>query len=337
VRPLVFIAVVVAAGTFLRPAPISSQEEKEKSEIRPSGTVTVDLSTRSFGATPLPFDVPFQIRGKVAPQTDAIYARYGLRGSGSSTDRIESQLGCALWTRELERDSSRAAETEFAVDFPIHPLDADKEYLFEFTLYEPHPKQKLPVQGVAPVCSFFEDQKKVNPSAFMTTDSFSIRASTQTDYTQRFDTDIGIVHSSQAGYTGFASNVHFHLWPLNKSADLADFGFFESLKRRISVFGGLAVTKLGAEEDVTHLMGVGSPMVGLGFRAPFYWQGLEPPFLPGWLIRPMRLNAGVIWFNQDDPNPLVDETTVKHDAFVSLSYDVDVKSILGPFVSLLPK
>jgi hypothetical protein len=334
VRLLTLIVVVVAAEFTLLPTLALCQEEKKKSEIPPSGIVTLDLSARSFGATPLPFDVPFQLRGKVAPKTSAILARYGLLDTATGRDQIaQTELGCTLWTRELPRDSSRAAESEFVLDFPIR-LRADKEYLFVFTLYEPL-TGALPAQAESPRCNFYEQLKRAGPVTFLTTDSLSIRGSTRTEYKQRFDTDVGFLVTGGARYRGIASGVHFHLWPINKSADLADFNFVESLQRRISIFGGLAVTKLGTGIEVDHLLGLGSPMLGVGFRGPLYWRGFAPG--PDWAIRPMRLNAGVIWFKQDPANPVVDESETRFDLFVSASYDLDILGILGPFASLLPK
>jgi hypothetical protein len=88
-----------------------------------------------------------------------------------------------------------------------------------------------------------------------------------------------------------------------------------------------------SREEVTSPIALGAPIAGVGLRSPFYW----PYWLSTgrWLLQNMRLNAGFIWFDQEDPNPLVDRKLTKFDAFASLTLDVDYKAILGPLGNLI--
>jgi hypothetical protein len=329
-----FLAAAVACSA---PARAFAQDDK-KPPPNPD-VVTVDLKARTFSGT-LPFDQAFEVRGAVDTATDAIVLRYGVRSMANEDANVfVATPKCAVWVRQapLQGAAVRAPESHFVLDLPSRMLRANNDYLFEFSLYELKQPGSLGQPADDDACMGPVDIAA--PSAATTiqlTEVVSIRGDTDMEFTQWFDTDIGFMYAHGAGYKGVASGVHFFLRPVNKKLDLAELGALESIPYRLTPYLGLAVDKLGGGRDVEPAWTVGSPMLGLGFRGPLYWSEDTPLARMNWILRPIRLNTGIVWFRQDDPNPLVDDKILKHDWFWSITADVDLTTILGPFVALLP-
>jgi hypothetical protein len=112
--------------------------------------------------------------------------------------------------------------------------------------------------------------------------------------------------------TYMGTNIYFR--PVNKAAPLNQFTFRQSLARRVSVTFGLTVNGIGdngkTRED---LFSTQSLVAGIGAR----------------VTNSVRVTTGVIAFKKLDPNPLVDDTSLATTYFFSLSFDVDVLSMIG--------
>jgi hypothetical protein len=320
------------------PCRVAAQDDK-KPPPNPD-VVTVDLRARTLGGT-LPFDQEFRLRGPLDTLTEVVTVRYGeLAEASNGTESIAGTPYCGIWIRQKPlvpgpgpaAGLPRARETQFVLRIPALRLAQDTDYRFEFALYEVGDQQLRPPPSDTQCMTDAQLQAHLGVAP-MKTDEFAINGDTDTEFTQRFDTDVGIVGAPQAGYLGASSGVHFYFWqPINKKLDLAEPKWYKSFGRRVSLYGGLALNELGGGDDVKPAWGVGSPMLGFGFRGPLYWSE-RTPF--AWALRPMRINAGVIWFKQDDPNPLVDNTSFKLTWFWSATADVDLTAILGPFAALL--
>jgi hypothetical protein len=315
--------------------PLRAAAQDDKKPPPNPDVVTVDLRARTLGGT-LPFDQSFDLRGAADTATDAIVLHYGLlKDPDEDDDEFSGTVRCAVWVRQPGR---RALESNFVFDIPSLQLAGNKDYLLQFSLYELTSPGGLKQPADKTACLQRDDITALyqgdSARAVRLSDSVAIRGDTDLEFSQFFDTDLGPVYAPAAGYVGFGSGVHVFFRPVNKKLDLAELGNRESLSRRLTFYLGLAVTELRARDGVDPLLSVGSPMIGFGLRGPLYWRNFQ--IGPDWAARPTRLNAGVILFKQDDPNPLVDETSTKAGLFISATADLDLKTILGPFVALLP-
>lgn len=307
--------------------------------------VTLDLGKRAFTTDTLPFGEPFTVVADVDSGVKAVAIHYGIRRDAAGFDIMEGrEIGCHPWIRDqhIGLDSaSTAGQKSAAVDFPV-PLRANRKYLFRVMLYRLPPGGAMPLSedGSGPAvigCADLDRLRRTKPNRLLLlTDSFSVRGETPTDYKQRFDNDVGIVHTDRFGYTGFVSDLHYYFTPINKNEDLGDpeLGLGGQLVRRVSVMAGLAV-KLDSRSEVDNVLSFGTPMAGIGIRGPLYWPSTKP-HSPQYrsFFQPMRLNVGIIWFKQKDANPLSSATHIKRDLFVSLTADVALKTVLGPFASV---
>jgi hypothetical protein len=137
-----------------------------------------------------------------------------------------------------------------------------------------------------------------------------------------FDADIGVMYASRADYWGVVTNAHIHAVPVNRNRSSVSLTPLQQFAQRASIFVGLAVQPISSGAEVKDLYPVGSPVVGVGYRGLF---GVDQ----------LRLNGGVMFFKQEDANPLVTRDHTKRDAFVSATVDFSVQSIFGPLLALI--
>lgn len=293
--------------------------------LAPETTVVLDLPGRNLPGGALPFGQPIRLRGDVPDTTKVVIVRV-LESAhwGGPPNRL---LQCVSWTRQGSI-AQRVREKQFTVRL-LQPLHPDRNYAFKADLYD-SPGGTTPAVGTD-LC------RLVDPSAaIVRTDSVLIRGATPSSYSQRFAADFGYVVSRRFAYHGVVSDVHYYLAAINKKEDIASelLSFAEGFERRVSVFAGLAIKDLGNTRGLSYPIALGAPAVGLGVRGPLYWSFL-PHRKAQWLLQPMRLNFGRIWFQQKDPNPLIDKKHNKGDVFLSVTLDFDYSAVLGPFLSLV--
>jgi len=152
------------------------------------------------------------------------------------------------------------------------------------------------------------------PIVATSTGSFSTRAKNHVSM------DIGILYSGDAGEVlpYFAAN--FYLRPVNRDVPLSQVG---GLGRRFSFMVGITYSSIEEEENGRvirdNLFGTQALVVGAGLR----------------LTDAARVSVGALVFQENDPNPLVDDLSLTADPFLALSFDFDARSALGPLATAI--
>ncbi|HEX6199420.1 MAG TPA: hypothetical protein VF150_04080 [Thermoanaerobaculia bacterium] len=147
------------------------------------------------------------------------------------------------------------------------------------------------------------------PIVATSTGSFSTRAKNHVSM------DVGILYSGDAGEVlpYFAAN--FYLRPVNRAVPLAQVGGFG---RRFSIMVGVTYSSIQEEENGRvlrdDLFGSQALVVGAGLR----------------LTDAARVSVGALVYQENDPNPLVDDLSLTADPFFAVSFDWNVRNLLGP-------
>ncbi|MFT3681038.1 MAG: hypothetical protein QM791_12240 [Ferruginibacter sp.] len=94
----------------------------------------------------------------------------------------------------------------------------------------------------------------------------------------------------------------------------------KSLFHYLSFTAGLTLTSLKRDGRREDFFSGKSLLTGIGIR----------------LTSATRITTGVIWFNREDINPLIDRKRLTVTPFAGLSIDLKLKSILNDFYSLIP-
>jgi len=320
---------------------------------RPLPTVRADLATAHFDSV-LPFDRPFVLRVKPPDKFDAVYLQYGTYACMKR--RAQRRAKCA--TRVDFRTTPLIARTELAAD--IEPLPPNNLYTFTFTVLGRPTSDATALRDVAaalkaahcpdasalvadvgpdrPVPGGVDDA--LPPLALRAcldvlanglhdgatpavVDTESIGNWTSSSFKDHFDVDFGALYSFQARYWGMATLVHLYAEPVQPNEQM-DWVHPEWRRfwKRVNVAGGLSLLQLGSRAPVKQKFAFGSPVAAVGFSR-----------LP--VLTAMRVNGGLVWLTQDDANPLVTKDRTKIDPFVSLTFDYDIRNILGPIGGLL--
>jgi|GEM_PF-5134656 len=322
--------VLLMAALMVTLDPVHAQLGCDTSRV----TVAADLSKRQLGA--LPFDVPFTIRTPVPTlrddklKVDSVVLRYG------SPARVGSGFGLSSDAlRSTARVLGAAPPTELT--FSIRALQPNEVQYFDFFVYAPQsdtarPKQILPPDTIRllkfdPATGTFavgrdsivQRVKMVDTSVAI--DTFRIVGKPRATLTNHFDADAGVLWAPGFGYWGAGTNSHFYFRPVNRNQCTDDYEGMDHLLKRVSVFVGVSLFRIHTDTEVEHLWTNGSPVMGIGVNR-----------LP---LVPARLNAGIIWLRQDDPNPLVTRQVVKRDFFISGTIDFELQQLVGPLVTLV--
>lgn len=292
--------------TACSPGPAFAQSEP---------VVKVDLIAAEFESK-IPFDQLFKLRVAVPEGTTIDSIQYGLAKRESVPDSTARRVNgsypfkrtvglydCTPTRPDLCANAVRPEPRKVIkikdVVFSIQPLKPNKEYLFKFYVRAPE------VEVV------------------------KILANPATSFKDQFDSDFGFLYapSPGPGYFGAGSNVHVYAVPVNKDQDPADFrGFRDQFLKRVSVFAGLSFLKIKSTAQVHHLFATGTPVWGIGVR---------PLLSRRDLTRLVRLNIGMMHFEQDAANPLLEERVRKRAPFVGLTMDIALKEVIGPIAALV--
>ena len=119
--------------------------------------------------------------------------------------------------------------------------------------------------------------------------------------------DLGVLYPPELEQATLTVGANVYFAPVNKSAPLRANG----IRQRLALTLGLTVTNMRREEETRweNLLGEKANLfVGLGYR----------------LTRSLRLGGGLVLFQENDENPLVDERSLAVTPYVSLSFDVDL-------------
>lgn len=283
--------------------------------------VNINLARATF-IDSIPFAEEFVLQGKVLNEIDSVYVWYRRDQPGSSFKVL----------RWLRSSGVFSPETTFYVT--IDPLLPDQDYTFCVAQFGP---DSLPWGRSesdftdAPGCAWERWEAASGATALS-----EIDGRPRSSWRHHFDQDLGVMTSFNADYTGLVTAVHLHPLPYNRSADLYDHGsgLLRQLGTRLSLFGGISPIEIhsGAEQPIKKTA-LGVPVVGVGVRGILYWTPNGGGFYDRF-IQPIRLDAGVMFFDQDDPNPLVDKNIARRDVFVALTADIELKDVLGPIAGL---
>ena len=119
--------------------------------------------------------------------------------------------------------------------------------------------------------------------------------------------DLGVLYPPELERATLTVGANVYFAPVNKHAPLRANG----IRQRLALTFGLTVTNMRREEETRweNLLGEKANLfVGLGYR----------------LTRSLRLGGGIVLFQKNDENPLVDEQSLAATPYVSLSFDVDL-------------
>lgn len=307
-----------------------------------SKIVNVNLAAEILLNDTIPYWQTFIVQGSIPSSATRIELLYlpnhafddvatDVRRTGRAVESVRA-LQSAGWTR----DDGYEPEKQFS--FEIGPLQRNTTYTFCFGIFGTTPPAR---QANRPRAVTLRDQRQKCKELFPSDDQPSdIRVISgvvaRSSWRQHFDTDLGVMGTPTAGYLGVVTGVHFHLAPVRKDVDLFDPTVppMQRLGRRFSVYAGISPVEIWhAADQPIQKTRLGIPVVGLGFRGPLYWQ--ESGGTWGQVGPLMRLNTGVMFFDQDAANPLVTEPRAKRDFFVSLTADLEISSVLGPLLGVL--
>lgn len=299
------------AGTLMLIAVLPTDaltQSASKTNVRP--IVTLDVA----GVSPAPpFDQTFVLRIPVKGNKCAhsvLYAEATRNvGSGAhfATSDVDSSVAMQFLTTFCD-------EASF---FLVKPLAPNKRYLFRVLI----------------------DTKSVVESVLGRTTSWMRPASDTTDFlvdlsadlTTHFDADFGVIWTPRPGpqLVAFGSNVHLYFVPINKSESVNNRNdtWRDQIFKRVSVLVGLAAVQIASGALVENRTKAGNPLVGIGFKPRFAGSARRFDFF--------RLNAGVLFFSQKDPNPLVGEMRKKVAPFLSLTGDVEIQKLLSNLGGLI--
>lgn len=190
--------------------------------------------------------------------------------------------------------------TRKEVVFAMPPLPANVPYLFTFILRAPN--------GA--------------------TETVLIEQAANSSLKHRLHTDVGLIwtNARQLEYWGAGSNVHFYAMPVDPEMETDSLAGLEKILKRVSLFVGLSA-KLHAGKPFESLLSTGTPVVGIGL-----WPMSNA--LPS-ALRNFRLNFGMIWFEQESANPLVDSRATKHAPVVTVTFNTSLQPALLPLATLL--
>lgn len=184
-------------------------------------------------------------------------------------------------------------------------------------------------------------QNDADPSTSIAVETYVVNARARATLASHFQTDIGIsLPIGRAETMSLVTGARFYFVPQVTGGDLLDpsvpQGMWSQLARRASLFASISVFDLysGSDASVKKLGPLGAPSVGVSLHGFLYWGNMNSsPFLQRF-IQPLHLNAGVMFFQQEDANPIVDTERRKWDYFISISADVSFKQVLGPIGKL---
>lgn len=127
--------------------------------------------------------------------------------------------------------------------------------------------------------------------------------------------DIGYLWTPSISSSFISQSVNFHFLPVNRNAKISQYkSLSHKILKNVSVSFGLAQRIGDYDNDrFVKLTDLGSPYVGLGFR----------------ISRMVRLSGGVLFYNEEDPSPIISRKVAKGAVYASLNLDFKLKDALG--------
>lgn len=276
--------------------------------------LNMGLSDEGKFTTALPFDKTFTIKGRMTTKVERVYVWFREKNGLDCQAIYKKDDLFGVWTRNEDHVLAKSGPQEFALT-GNKELTPDVKYLFCFNL------------------STTTD----DPDYGIMRPLIEVVGAAPSSFVHHVHQDFGFVWAPKADYFGAASTLHFYAVPVNKMALPQGL----ELEKRISLFVGIVFQKLFApgsdifhpsrdDKPVENLLSIGSPVVGIGIRPGFgstgryIWQKVVG----------FRLNFGLVFFNQTDANPLVNEKRLKAAYTINVTYDIELQKLLKPLTGL---
>ena len=113
----------------------------------------------------------------------------------------------------------------------------------------------------------------------------------------------------EIGSSFLFESVNIHLTPVNRKANFSDYKGWDCVLKRVSIMLGIAQRIGNYDDNFGTVTNIGSPFVGMGVR----------------LNRMIRFNSGVLFYQDQNSNPLITKKISKGTYFVSASLDIKLK------------
>lgn len=185
---------------------------------------------------------------------------------------------------------------------------------FSEGLIEKYPRfvldmQAVKAQNAAQTASFIN-----SASGLLYSTSYITGTTTPGDFKTRsnnyLSADLGVALIPDLGLMTPYMGTNIYLRPINRDHSLTGLQFFE----RFSFLVGISVTSLSKTNYRSDLLGSNLNLItGAGFRVADF----------------VRVNGGVAWYGQHAANPLNTNQVIGASFFVSLSFDIDVKTVFS--------
>lgn len=135
--------------------------------------------------------------------------------------------------------------------------------------------------------------------------------------------DIGVLHAPRAAEaTSAYAGVNFYVIPVNKQMPVwhCPWNALECMAKRTSLTIALTTNSVARSGRIADLFGTNAALAGIGFRLTDY----------------LRLSAGALFVRRITDTETNASVVTARLAYAA-SVDIDVRDLLGPFGSLLPK
>ncbi|MBH8557747.1 hypothetical protein [Hymenobacter negativus] len=282
--------------------------------------VEIDLINESIKGK-IPFDAPFEFIGTPPKTVDVLKIRKVQLDSSTGTVLAVEE---ATWARQYDK-SNGGAEGE----------DAKAEKFRLFLLFKqgqgyptPNHRYLFYIDGYA--CTW-QGQSKVA--------SYSLVGTTESGLSDHIKLDFGLGYAFKPRAVVGLTTVHFYFSPINEDTDLNDehLSFSRHFLLRTSLFAGLSpvVFSEHTEQEIKRKFALGSFVYGVGLRSPFYSPWFRTGRFGRVFFQPMRVNVGVLNFKQANQNVSIAGDVNKRALFMSITYDFNIASILGPLGKLV--
>lgn len=127
--------------------------------------------------------------------------------------------------------------------------------------------------------------------------------------------DLGLLYAGKIGEVLPYAGANFYTRPVNRNVPLSEVGGF---RRRFSLMMGITTSSLQETADGGRvlrddLVANGGLVLGAGYR----------------LSDTARISGGILVFEENSPNPLIDDLEIATEGFVAISFDVAIRDLLG--------
>jgi hypothetical protein len=189
------------------------------------------------------------------------------------------------------------------------------------------------MEGKAKIPTYEREKRKAYDStAYRTTEvyrskaeSVSIGSAPVLNYAERLpfyiSADVGVSFIPILNETAPYIGINFYFASVDKDVSLLEYGgFFETFRERFSIMIGINLGEVRNEgENLEGVLGKKKIFLGAGYRLTDY----------------LRFGAGVLTYQIQVPNPLVNKQELKGSPYLSVSVDIDAVATIKNLVSAI--